>query len=83
MSGSRLRDAVARDRARIRAGDRPLYHVTWAPAAGGAIDVQVAELPISHLFAPDPASVPSAARALIAQVLGVDSHAFEVQVAAT
>ena len=62
-------------------GERAVYHVTWAVAEIGAIDVRVAEMPIIHLFVPDTASVFDGARVLIARTLGVDPASFDVVLA--
>ena len=71
---------VATDRERIAAGERPRYHVTWTPSqVVGATDVNVVELPIVHLFVPDPGTVLDGARILIAQTLGVPLDAFDVE----
>ena len=77
-SAARLRAASAVGRQQVARGERPVYHVTWALAEVGAIDVRVTELPIIHLFVPDPASVFEGARVLIAQTLAVDPAAFDV-----
>ena len=78
-SHERLRAAVAADRHRIAAGDRPTYHVLWAPANDGSIDVTVRELPLIHQYVPDEASVLDGARFLIARTLDVEPTAFDVK----
>ncbi len=78
MPSPELREAIAVEQKRMAHGERPRYHVTCAPAAGGAVDVRVAELPIVHLFVPDAAGVLHGARVLIARTLGVDPMAFDV-----
>jgi hypothetical protein len=77
-ASSRLREAVKAARRRLAVGERPEYHVTCTPAAGGAVDVSVVELPLIHLFVPDASAVLDGARVLIARTLGVDPFAFDV-----
>jgi hypothetical protein len=77
-SHARLRAAIDGDRARITRGERPIYHVQWAPALDGSIDVTVVELPLIHQFVPDEAAVLDGARFLIARILDVDPTAFAV-----
>lgn len=73
-SAERLRTAVRTDQRKIAAGERPLYHATWATCLDGTADVTVRELPIVHLFVPDPEGVPDGARGLIARTLAVVRH---------
>lgn len=73
-----LRATVAADRERVARGERPLYHVNWAPAAGGAVDVTVQELPIVHLFVPNEDGALDGARVLIARTLAVDADSFDL-----
>lgn len=77
-SAERLRAAVGIDRRRIAAGARPMYHATWVTCLDGAADVTIRELPIVHLFVPDPSGVPDGARGLIARTLAVDPASFDV-----
>ncbi len=77
----RLPAAIEAERRRLARGERPLYHVTWVAAAGGAADVTIRELPIIHLFVPDSASVLDGARLLIARTLETDPASFEVAIA--
>ncbi|HET8786005.1 MAG TPA: hypothetical protein VFM38_10245 [Candidatus Limnocylindrales bacterium] len=77
-SHARLRDAISTDRARIKRGERPTYHVAWAIAVDGSIDVTVRELPLIHQFVPDEASVLDGARFLIARTLEVGPDLFDV-----
>lgn len=77
-AAARLRAAVETDQRRLAEGERPLYHVRWSEAAGGAVDVTVNELPIIHLFVPDPAGVLDGARVLIARTLAADPRSFEM-----
>ncbi len=79
-SDARLRMTVELDRRRITAGERPVYHVTWATSLDGAADVTIAELPIIHVFVPDPGRIRDGARLLIARTLSVDPSAFDVVV---
>lgn len=74
----RLRGAIEIEQRRLAHGERPLFHVCWTEAAGGAVDVTINELPIIHLFVPDPESVLDGARLLIARTLRADSNAFDV-----
>jgi hypothetical protein len=78
----RQQAAIEADRARIAGGARPTYHVRWATALDGSIDVTVAELPLIHQFVPSAADVLDGARFLIARTLDVDAAAFEVAPAA-
>jgi hypothetical protein len=80
-SASRLRRGIETGRRRLAKGERLLYHVTWTVAAGGAIDVTVSELPIIHLFVPDPSSVIDGARVLIARTLAADPRSIDVVLA--
>ena len=80
-AAARLLAAIEGERRRLARGERPLYHVTWVAAAGGAVDVTIRELPIIHLFVPDSASVLDGARLLIARTLETDPASFEVAVA--
>jgi hypothetical protein len=82
-SAARQAEAIARDRQRIAAGQRPAYRATWAISPDGAVDVRIAELPIIHLFVPDPGDVPDGARLVIARTLAVAPDAFDVVVAPT
>jgi hypothetical protein len=77
-SADRLRLAIEADQRRLAQGDRPLYHVIWTAAAGGAIDVTVAELPLIHVFVPDHESVLDGARILISRTLAADPASFDV-----
>jgi hypothetical protein len=77
----RLHVAIEAEQKRLASGERPLYHVTWAAAAGGEVDVTVRELPIIHLFVPDPASVLDGGRVLIARTLAADPQSFDLTVA--
>jgi hypothetical protein len=77
-AAARLRAAVEIEQRRLAQGDRPLYHVRWTEAAGGAVDVTVSELPIIHLFVPDPEGVLHGARLLIARTLTADPDSFDV-----
>ena len=77
-SHTRLGEAIEADRARINRGERPAYHVRWATAPDGSIDVTVAELPLIHQFVPDEASVLDGGRFLIARTLDVEPRAFDV-----
>ena len=79
-SDARLRMTVELDRRRITAGERPVYHVTWATSLDGAADVTIAELPIIHVLVPDPGRIRDGARLLIARTLSVDPSAFDVVV---
>lgn len=74
----RLHAAIDLERRRLALGERPVYHAEWAAAGGGAVDVTIVELPIVHLFVPDPPAVLDGARILIASTLGIDPSAFEV-----
>ena len=78
-SHERLRAAVEANRLRIAAGDRPTYHVLWAPANDGSIDVTVRELPLIHQYVPDEAGILDGARFLIARILDVDAAGFDVR----
>ena len=78
---TRLSTAIEAERRRLAGGQRPLYHISWAAAAGGAVDVTVRELPIIHLFVPDADSVLDGGRLLIARTLAVDPAAFDVVIA--
>jgi hypothetical protein len=75
-----LRRGIKTGRRRLAKGERLLYHVTWTVAEGGAIDVTVSELPIIHLFVPDPSSVFDGARVLIARTLAADPSFIDVVV---
>jgi hypothetical protein len=77
-SADRLRSQIRADRQRIARGDRPLYHATWATSPDGTADVKIRELPIIHLFVPDPSGVPDGARGLIARTLAVDAASFDL-----
>ena len=77
-SHARLRAAIEADRSRVARGERPRYHVIWATAVDGSIDVTVRELPLIHQFVPDEAGVLDGARFLIARALDVDPGAFDV-----
>jgi hypothetical protein len=78
-SNARLQAAIAADRRRIAAGERPLYHVTWTTTPDGSTaDVTIRELPIMHVFVPDCARVLDAARGLVARTLSVDPASFDV-----
>jgi len=46
-----------------------------------AVDVTIVELPIVHLFVPDPPFVLEGARLLIARTLAVDPQSFDVALA--
>lgn len=75
-----LQRQISEDRRSIAIGERPIYHATWATSLdGGAVDVEIQELPIIHLFVPDESGVLAGARALIARTLGVDPSSFDVQ----
>jgi hypothetical protein len=69
---------VAEARARIAAGERPLYHVVTARSSDGSVDLRIEELPLIHLYVPDAAGVLDGARFLIARTLGVDPGAFDL-----
>ena len=58
-SDARLRVTVELDRRRITAGERPVYHVTWATSLDGAADVTIAELPIIHVIARSAETTPA------------------------
>jgi len=75
---SKLRAAAKAEQQRFRRGERPLYHVMWVAAAGGAVEVTVREPPIIHLFVPDRDSALDGARLLIAQTLATDLNAFDL-----
>jgi hypothetical protein len=77
-SAVRLRTRIRDDRRRIARGERPLYHATWTASPDGAADVTIRELPIIHLFVPDPSGVPDGARGLIAGTLAVDPSSFDL-----
>ena len=77
-SHARLRATIGADRDRIARGDRPTYHVSWAAANDGSIDVTVRELPLIHQFVPDEAGVLDGARFLIARTLEADPGSFDV-----
>ena len=77
-SQRRLRNRIQADRRRIARGERPVYRVTWMTSPDGAVDVTVRELPIIHLFVPDPSGVPDGARGLIARTLAVDAASFDL-----
>ena len=79
-SAGRLQTRIQADQARIANGERPLYHATWETKGDGSADVTILELPIIHLFVPEPGRVPDGARGLIARTLGVDPAAFDVVV---
>ncbi len=79
-SATRQAATIARDRGLIATGRRPTYHVTWSRSPDGAVDVRIAELPIVHVFVPDPATVADGARLLIARTLAVEPDAFGVVV---
>jgi hypothetical protein len=74
------RRAVDESRARIAAGEHPVFHVvtTWD---GSAVDVRIVELPLVHVFVPDASRVADGARTLIARTLGVEPGSFSVAVA--
>lgn len=76
----RMRESIREDQRRLAKGERPMYHVHWAEAAGGAIDVTISELPMVHIFVPDHASVMQGARILIASTLTADATSFDVTV---
>lgn len=81
LAASRLARTVARDRRRIAEGQRPTYRATWSISIdGAAVDVRVIELPVIHLFVPDPAAVADGARLVIARTLEVPPDAFDVVV---
>jgi hypothetical protein len=80
-TAARLRAAVEPEQRRLAQADRPLYYVRRTEAAGGAVDVTVEELPIIHLFVPDPASVLEGARVLIARTLSTDPNSFDLVIA--
>jgi hypothetical protein len=77
-AAARLRAAIEIEQRRLAYGKRPLFHVCWTEAAGGAVDVTINELPIIHLFVPDPEGVLDGARLLIARTLGSDPNSFDV-----
>ncbi len=77
-SHERLHAAIETDRVRITRGERPVYHLRWATAIDGSIDVTVAELPLIHQLVPDEAGVVDGARFLIARTLEVEPTAFDV-----
>ena len=77
-SHARLRAAIDTDRAWIARGKRPTYHVRWATAIDGSIDVTIEELPLIHQYVPDEASVLDGARFLIARTLDVEPNQFDV-----
>jgi hypothetical protein len=81
-SDAKLRAAIYAEQRRIAAGNRPLYHVTWATTPDGPpiVDVMIRELPIIHLYVPDYAGVADGARILIARTLAVDPTSFDVAV---
>jgi len=68
---------IRADQRRIAGGERPAYHVTWTTGAD-AVDVTIRELPLIHLFVPDPLGIPDGARGLIARTLGVDAASFDL-----
>jgi hypothetical protein len=70
---------VERDRARIAAGERPLYHVASATSNDGSVNVTIRELPLIHLYVPDAAGVRDGARLLVARTLGVDPRSFDLR----
>jgi hypothetical protein len=76
-SHQRLQARIRADRLRIARGERPLYHAAWTTVPEGA-DVTIRELPIIHLFVPDPSGVPDGARGLIAGKLAVDAASFDL-----
>jgi len=76
-SHHRLQARIRADQLRIARGERPLYHVTWTAVPEGA-DVTIGELPLIHLFVPDPLGVPDGARGLIAGKLAVDAASFDL-----
>jgi hypothetical protein len=80
-AAARLRAAIENEQRRLAQGERPLYHVRWTEAAGGALDVTVSELPIIHLFVPDSAEALDGARVLIARMLEVEPSTFDVVLA--
>ena len=73
-----MEHGVSEGRAAILRGERPVYHVTTT-YDGAAVDVRIRELPIIHLFVPDATGVIAGARGLIAEALGVDPSAFDVE----
>ena len=75
---ARLQASIDDGRARIARGERPAFHVRWATAIDGSIDVTVAELPLIHQFVSDEAGVVDGARFLIARALEVEPMAFDV-----
>lgn len=78
-SHARLQFAIANDRRRIAAGDRPLYHVVRTTTPDGStVDIMIEELPIIHAFVPDNARVLDGARGLISRTLGVDAMSFDL-----
>jgi hypothetical protein len=77
-SDTRLRIAVQRDRQRIVAGERPLYHATWSTSNDGSADVTVFELPLIHVFVPDHTRVADGAQLLIARTLAVEPETFDL-----
>ncbi len=79
-SASRLSRAVDRGRELIASGRRPRYHATWTTSLDGSVDVRIAELPIIHVFVPDPTRVADGARLLIARTLTVDPLAFDIEI---
>jgi hypothetical protein len=80
-SHAKLQAAIANDRRRIAAGDRPVYHASRTTTRDGStIDIMIEELPIIHTFVPDDARVLDGARGLVARTLGVDATSFDVVV---
>lgn len=54
-----------------------MYHVIWTTGAD-AVDVTIRELPLIHLFVPDPLGVLDGARGLIAKTLAVGAESFDL-----
>jgi hypothetical protein len=82
-AASSLRARVERDRARIAAGERPVYTVVTATSIDGSVDVTIRELPLIHLFVPVDASALDGARLIIARALEVDPASFDIHLPGT
>jgi hypothetical protein len=67
------------EQARIARGERPLYHAAWVAVSEGC-DVTIRELPLIHVFVPDPSRVTDGARGVVAARLAVDAASFDVAI---